>query len=54
MSSPSNTIAPERDRILADHGAQQRGLADAVAAEHAGDLAGLGLEETPRSACAAP
>ena len=30
------------DRLLADDGAQQAGLADAVAAEHAGDLAGLG------------
>src|SRR3984893_19537384 len=27
------------DRVLADHGAQQRGLADAVAPEHAGHLA---------------
>ena len=29
-------------RLLADDGAQQAGLADAVAAEHAGHLAGLG------------
>ncbi len=29
-------------RLLADNGAQQAGLADAVAAEHAGHLAGLG------------
>ena len=44
MSSPSNVIEPRGDRILADHRAQQRGLADAVAAQHAGDLAGLGRE----------
>ena len=31
-------------RMLADDGAQQAGLADAVAAEHAGDLAGLGMQ----------
>ena len=30
------------DRLMADNGAQQRGLADAVAAENAGDAAGPG------------
>jgi hypothetical protein len=30
--------------MLADQRAQQAGLADAVAAEHAGDLAGLGRQ----------
>src|SRR5262245_16967559 len=33
-----------RNRILADHGPQQRGLADAVAPEHARHLAGLGRD----------
>ncbi len=32
------------DPLLADERAQQAGLADAVAAQHASDLAGLGLE----------
>src|SRR5262249_2348762 len=32
------------DRVLPDQRAQQTGLADAVTAEHAGDLADLGLE----------
>src|SRR5439155_26274935 len=32
---------PARDRVLADHRTQQRGLADAVAAEHTGHLARL-------------
>src|SRR5262249_38886360 len=32
------------NRILPNQRAQQRGLADAVAAQHAGHLAGLGLE----------
>ena len=40
--------------MLADQRVEQAGLADAVAAEHAGDLAGLGIIEMPRSACAAP
>jgi hypothetical protein len=40
--------------MLADQRAQQAGLADAVAAEHAGHLAGSAASETPRSACAAP
>jgi len=31
-------------RMLADQRAQEAGLADAVAAEHAGDLAGLGMQ----------
>ena len=42
------------DRLLADDGAQQRRLADAVAAEHAGDAADRGLQRDVRSACAAP
>src|SRR6185295_969112 len=33
-----------RYRVLPDHRAQQRGLADAVAAEHAGHLARLGRQ----------
>ncbi len=36
--------AAARDRLVPDDRAQQRGLADAVAAEHAGDAPGLGLE----------
>ena len=51
MSWPSNRILPRADRLVADDGAQQRGLADAVAAEHAGDLAELGGD---RDAGAAP
>src|SRR6202011_1041121 len=35
------------DRILADHRAQQAGLADAVAAEHAHHLARLGRDRDP-------
>jgi hypothetical protein len=47
-----DVLLAEHDRALADRvlpgdGAQQAGLADAVAAEHAGDLAGLGLERHP-------
>ena len=46
---PGDVVAVERDRaarnrVLADHRAQQRGLADAVAAEHAGHLARLGRQ----------
>ena len=37
--SPSHRMRRARRMLLADDGAQQRGLADAVAAEHAGDLA---------------
>ena len=44
MSSPSQMMVPRLHRVLADDRAQQAGLADAVAAEHAGDLAGLRLE----------
>ena len=39
---------------LADHGAQRAGLADTVAAEHAGDLARSADSETPQSAWLAP
>ena len=39
MSWPSHSIRPAERPDLTDHGAQRAGLADAVAAEHAGDLA---------------
>jgi hypothetical protein len=42
--SAFQVICARGDRLLADDRAQQAGLADAVAAEHAGHLADLGLE----------
>jgi hypothetical protein len=50
---PRSIVAAEIGMLAGDR-AQQAGLADAVAAEHAGHLARLGVSETPRSACAAP
>ena len=44
MSSPSKRDRALADRMLADERVEQAGLADAVAAEHAGDLAGLRRE----------
>ena len=55
MSLALEQDAAARDRPMACNGAQQRRLADAVAAEHAGDLAdGRQSTDTPRRACAAP
>ena len=36
--------AARRDALMADDGAHERGLAHAIAPEHAGDATGLGLE----------
>ena len=47
MSWPSHSILPGRRSDLAHDGAQGAGLADAVAAEHAGDLADHGGERHP-------
>ena len=44
MSLPSSTMVPLLTGMLAGQRVEQAGLADAVAAEHAGDLAGLGVE----------
>ena len=44
MSAPSHWIEPPDDRLLAGQRVEQAGLADAVAAEHAGHLADLGLQ----------
>jgi len=43
-----------RHRMLADERAQQAGLADAVAPEHAGHLAGLGVQRDGAQRWAAP
>ena len=44
MSLPSQTIVAAAHRMLAGERIEQACLADAVPAEHAGHLAGLGLE----------
>ena len=41
---PSKVMVAAGDRLLADDGAEEAGLADAVPAHQGGDLAGLGGE----------